>query len=680
MKQPQLRSRPSRVLAVVGLAVFLSILDLFIVNIAFPDLRRDFAGVDLSGLSWVLTAYAIVFAAMLVPAGRLGDLYGRRRLFVIGLALFTLGSALCALAPSVEALIAARVLQGVGAAALTPNSLGLVLPLYPAEKRSTVIGAWAGIGAVGASIAPPLGGLLVEVSWRLIFIVNIPLGLIAIVLALRLAPEVRDARATRLPDLLGIAVLVAAVGLLTLGLTQGQHWGWDERVFGAFAAAAVLGAVFLRRCARHPAPVVELSLLRVPAFALAGLSTLLFSAGFAGLLLGNVLFFTEVWDYSILKAGIAFAPGPLLAATTAFTSGRLADGRQPAAFGAVGGFVFAAGCLWFITHATAEPGLPDRDPAGPDPHRHRRRAAAAVLHRDGGGHAAARPALDRDRRADDVPPDRRRARPRHVGGDRRHAGAGRRGRRVRHRAGRSWRSPRCSPGSPCCRWLVGGSSIHCLCDLRRDPRAVPELLRGARPQAPAVRVADPAQRPLDAAHQRGHAPAQAVLHRPRDAAAHPPDLVPEVLPHARHRRGRHHQAPPDLLRDARQLLDRRLLQAGRGRDGVGVLAQAPRLRPRADLDHDLRGRRRARPRPRRGGDRGVAVGRRAARADRRAAALGELLAGRRDRPVRPVLGALLRPRARVRRARTTSRAATTSASWSTGTSSSCSTTRSPRAS
>ncbi|HYH91468.1 MAG TPA: MFS transporter [Solirubrobacteraceae bacterium] len=352
MKQP---AKPSRVLAVVGLAVFLSILDLFIVNIAFPDLRRDFEGSSLSGLSWVLTAYAIVYAAVLVPAGRLGDLYGRRLLFVIGLALFTLGSALCALAPSLELLIAARVLQGIGAAALTPNSLGLVLPLFPAEKRSSVIGAWAGIGAVGASVAPPLGGLLVEVSWRLIFIVNVPLGLIAIVLALRLAPEVRDARATRLPDVPGIAVLVAAVGLLTLGLTQGTHWGWDERVLGAFLAAAVLGAVFLRRCARHPAPVVELALLRVPAFALAGLSTLLFSAGFAGLLLGNVLFFTEVWDYSVLKAGLAFAPGPLLAATTAIVSGRLADGRQPAAFGAVGGFVFAAGCLWFITQAGAHP-------------------------------------------------------------------------------------------------------------------------------------------------------------------------------------------------------------------------------------------------------------------------------------------------------------------------------------
>jgi EmrB/QacA subfamily drug resistance transporter len=352
MKKP---AKPSRVLAVVGLAVFLSILDLFIVNIAFPDLQGDFEGASLSGVSWVLTAYAIVFAAVLVPAGRLGDLYGRRRLFAIGLALFTLGSALCAAAPSLETLVAARLLQGIGAAAVTPNSLGLVLPLFPPERRSTVIGAWAGIGAVGASIAPPLGGLLVEASWRLIFIVNVPLGLIAIVLALRLAPEVRDARATRLPDVLGIALLVAAVGLLTLGLSQGPQWGWDERVLGAFAAAVVLGAVFLRRCATHPAPVVEPALLRVPAFALAGLSTLLFSAGFAGLLLGNVLFFTEVWDYPVLKAGFAFAPGPLLAATTAVTSGRLADGRQPAAFGAVGGFVFAAGCVWFISQAGADP-------------------------------------------------------------------------------------------------------------------------------------------------------------------------------------------------------------------------------------------------------------------------------------------------------------------------------------
>jgi MFS family permease len=218
-----------------------------------------------------------------------------------------------------------------------------------------VIGAWAAIGAVGASLAPPLGGILVEVSWRLIFVVNVPLGILAIVLALRLAPEVRDHRATRFPDLAGIALLVAAVGLLTLGLAQGPGWGWDDRSLGAFAAAALLSVAFVRRSARHPAPVVSLPLLRVPAFALAGLSTLLFSAGFAGLLFGNVLFLTGVWHYSVLKAGFAFAPGPILAATTAALSGRLADGRRPAAFGAAGGAVFAAGCVWFIARVGATP-------------------------------------------------------------------------------------------------------------------------------------------------------------------------------------------------------------------------------------------------------------------------------------------------------------------------------------
>src|SRR5215211_5149776 len=339
MKQPN----PWRVFAVVALAVFLSILDLFIVNIAFPDLRRDFGGSSLSGLSRVLTAYAIVFAAVLVPAGKLGDLYGRRRMFVGGLALFTLGSALCAVAPSVEALVAARVLQGIGAAALTPNSLGLVLPLSPPERRAPVIGAWAAIGAVGASLAPPLGGLLVEASWRWIFVVNVPLGVLAIVLALRMVPEIRDPSAKRLPDLPGIALLVAAVGLLTLGLAQGPSWDWDARVWGSFALAGVLGVVFLRRSARHPAPVVELSLLRVPAFALASLSTFLFSAGFAGLLFGNVLFLTQVWNY------------PMLAATTAALSGRFNDRIRPAALGVPGGFLFAAGCGYWISRAGLEP-------------------------------------------------------------------------------------------------------------------------------------------------------------------------------------------------------------------------------------------------------------------------------------------------------------------------------------
>ena len=213
-------------------------------------------------------------------------------------------------------------------------------------------------------------------------------------------------------------------------------------------------------------------------------------------------------------------------------------------------------------------------------------------------------------------------------------------------------------------------------DLRRDPRALPELLRGARPQAHPLRQPRAGRaRSVGAAHDRGHAPAQAVLPGPREAAAPPADELPEVLPHAGHRPGRPDDAPPDVLRDARQLLDRRLLQAGRGRVRVGAVAGGLRLQPRRHLGHGLRGRRGARPRPRRGGDRGVAGDRRPARADRRLPALGELLAGGPDRPVRAVQRALPRPRAATSARPTTCPAATTSASSSTGTSCSCSSSR-----
>src|SRR5437764_1905264 len=165
-----------RAFAVISVAVFISILDLFIVNIAFPDIQRDYSTAGLSELSWVLNAYAIVLAALLVPFGKLGDLVGRRKVFEFGLVTFVVGSALSAVAPSLELLIASRALQGVGAAALTPTSLGLILPLFPSRQRATAIGAWAALGGVGAAMGPVLGGLLVQASWRWIFLGSIRRG------------------------------------------------------------------------------------------------------------------------------------------------------------------------------------------------------------------------------------------------------------------------------------------------------------------------------------------------------------------------------------------------------------------------------------------------------------------------------------------------------------------------
>ena len=356
MKQPSFESRsPWRAFAVLAIGVFLAVLDVFIVNIAFPDIQRSFPSASLSSLSWILSAYAIVFAAVLVPAGKLADIVGRKRIFLVGLLIFLVGSALAAAAPSVELLIGARLIQAVGGAALIPTSLGLILPLFPAPKRPTVIGLWAAIAGVGAAAGPPVGGLLVEASWRWIFLVNLPLGLYALVRAARIVPEIRDPERGRFPDLLGSLMLIVAIGTLTLGLVKGPDWSWDARSLAAFATATVLLVFLTLRSARHPAPVVELSLLRPPAFALAALSTLLFFAAFAVLLLANVLFLTEVWHYSVTRAGFAFFPGPFTAAVAAGLSGRLGGRYGSARVGAPGGILFALASVWFLVALGDQP-------------------------------------------------------------------------------------------------------------------------------------------------------------------------------------------------------------------------------------------------------------------------------------------------------------------------------------
>jgi EmrB/QacA subfamily drug resistance transporter len=346
---------PWRAFGVLAIATFLAVLDLFIVNIAFPDIRRSFPSANLASLSWILSAYAIVFAAVLVPAGKLADIVGRKRVFLAGLLIFLSGSALAAAAPSVDLLIGARVVQAVGGAALIPTSLGLILPMFPPRKHATVIGLWAAIAGVGAATGPPIGGLLVEASWRWIFLVNLPLGLFAFVRSAQLIPEIRDPQGGRFPDALGSLLLIVAIGSLTLGLVKGPDWSWDGRSIGAFAAAVVLLVLFTLRSARHEAPVVELSLLRPPAFALASLSALLFFAAFAVLLIGNVLFLTDVWHYSTTRAGFAFFPGPFTAALVAATSGRLGGRYGSARFGAAGGIIFALASLWFLTSLGNQP-------------------------------------------------------------------------------------------------------------------------------------------------------------------------------------------------------------------------------------------------------------------------------------------------------------------------------------
>src|SRR4051794_8542277 len=331
-------------------------LDLFVVNVAFPDIQRDFGGASLANLSWVLNGYTIVFAALLVPLGRAADRLGRRRFFVGGLLLFVTSSAAAAAAPSVAALVAARVVQAIGAAALMPTSLALLLAAIPLQKRATAIGIWAATGGIAAACGPPLGGLLVEASWRWVFLINVPVGLAGAFAATRVLEESRDPEQAARADSLGAALLTASVALLALGLVKAPDWGWaNDRTVAALAASAAGLVAFVIRSARHHTPIVELPMLRVRSFSMAATSALLFSAGFGAMLLGGVLFLTGVWDYSVLEAGIAFAPGPFTAAVFALPAGRLGPRFGTHVLTAIGCSVFGIGAAWWALRVGSEP-------------------------------------------------------------------------------------------------------------------------------------------------------------------------------------------------------------------------------------------------------------------------------------------------------------------------------------
>jgi EmrB/QacA subfamily drug resistance transporter len=344
-----------KVLTIVSAAIFMGSLDLFIVNVAFPDIEQAYGGASLSSLSWVLNAFAITFAALLVPLGRLADRYGRKRFFIGGLVAFITGSALCGLAPSLEALTAARVVQAAGVAAMAPTSLALLLPEFSVAERPVAISIWSASGGIAAAAGPPLGGLLVDVDWRLIFFVNIPFGLIALWFAVRTLVETRDEEANTLPDLIGTLLLILSVSSLSLALVKTNEWGWTgAATLAAFAVSAVSAALFVYRSSRHASPVIDLDLFRVRSYSMANLTSLLFYAAFCAGLLVMVLFLTQVWHESILTTGLWLAAGPAAAAIASVPAGKLGARIGQAPVAAAGCLLFAAANLVFLLRVGVE--------------------------------------------------------------------------------------------------------------------------------------------------------------------------------------------------------------------------------------------------------------------------------------------------------------------------------------
>ncbi len=334
-------------LAVSSLAVLAVFLDTTVLFVAFPDIVSSFETVAPTQLSWVLNGYTIVFAALLIPAGKFADRTGHKRTFIGGSVVFTIGSLLCALAPSANLLIAFRIVQAVGAAALLPASLALVLRAFPASKVPLAVAIWGSTGALAGALGPTLGAILVDVgSWHWVFLINIPIGLFTIVVGRRVLDESNDPDAV-VPAPLGVVLIGAAAALISLGVVQSDTWGWsDPRTIAALTAGSVILALFVVQQRRTPAPVLDLELFKIRNFAWGNSATLAFSMAFTAMFFSSILFLTQVWNYSTITAGLAVAPGPLIVAVLAPVMGTLAGriGQRPMLI--TGGLLFAAGGAW----------------------------------------------------------------------------------------------------------------------------------------------------------------------------------------------------------------------------------------------------------------------------------------------------------------------------------------------
>jgi EmrB/QacA subfamily drug resistance transporter len=348
--------RPARILVIVCAGVVMASLDLFIVNVALPQISRDLHEPSLGTLSWVLNGYAIIYAALLVLAGRLADQHNRKSGFLLGVAIFTIGSAACGAAVNVPMLIAFRLVQAAGGALLTPTSLALVLAAYPAERRGGAVRAWTAAGGMAAALGPAIGGLLVAVDWRWVFYVNVPVGLAALVIGWRQLPDLPGHPGPR-PDALSALLVTAGVAALTLGLVRGDAWGWGSAAtIGVLVAAVVALGVFALRCVRHHNPLIEPAIFRIRSFSGASAATLLFSVSFGAMLLSIVLWMQDVWGWSALRTGLGIAPGPIMVPIFSFLiTGRLLARYGPAVVIGLGASVFSLGLIWWAVMVQVRP-------------------------------------------------------------------------------------------------------------------------------------------------------------------------------------------------------------------------------------------------------------------------------------------------------------------------------------
>ena len=313
-------------LGAVAFGLFMIMLDNTIVNVALPAIEHSLH-MSISSLEWIVTAYALTFAALLITGGKLGDMFGRRKMFIVGLVVFTLASLACGLAPSAGFLIGARAVQGIGAALMNPATLSIITATFPPKERGQAIGIWAGVSALALAIGPLLGGLIVDnINWHWIFYVNVPVGVVGIVVSYFFIKESRDTSHEQSIDLPGLVTSGAALLALSYALIEGNNRGWTSpEILGLFVGAAVLLAVFIQLELRQRLPMLDLSLFKIGSFVGANLVAMLVSLGMFGVFFYISLYVQNVLGYSPTKAGAIFLPMTILIILVAPIAGKLSD-------------------------------------------------------------------------------------------------------------------------------------------------------------------------------------------------------------------------------------------------------------------------------------------------------------------------------------------------------------------
>lgn len=344
-------------LAISSTAAFMVALEVTVISLALPRIQDAFPSAKPSTLSWVFSAYSIGVASLLLVGGWAADLFGRKRLFLIGMTIFTVGSFLAGTAQSIAWLIAARALQAVGGAMLFPSGLALVLAIFPPARRQLAIGIWAAMGGLAGAVGPSVGALLIETfGWRAVFMFNVPIAAMAVPFGWRTLVESKAQDVSRKVDVIGVPLASLGVGALVLGVSRGRDWGWASVPLVATLVLAVLfvgGFVF--RSSRHPAPLFDLKLFQIKSYRIALIGSLLFSAGFFGSWVLLPSFIQKWWDWSVLETGLAFMPSSLISAVLSGPIGSRVDRFGHRRVVAVGGALAGSGMACFAIFMDTTP-------------------------------------------------------------------------------------------------------------------------------------------------------------------------------------------------------------------------------------------------------------------------------------------------------------------------------------